>query len=330
MVEMRLFFLFSYNKKGVNIIMRMKTNIISAVCLALLLVGLISLGGCAPQEEGAVVVGSKEFTEQLILGQITMIALEHNGIPTRDETGLSGTAIAREALEKGDIDLYWEYTGTTLISHLGYEHPITDPVECYNVVKEDDLEKNNLVWLDYTPFDNTYTLMMREDDAEALGIETISDLAGAIKAEKADPTGKGWVFATDHEYAIRDDGYPALCELYDFEFDDVIIMDLGITYGALRDGEIPVAMGFATDGRISTFGLVNLVDDLQFHPVYNCSPVVRGDALERYPEIADILNPIAHQLDEEAMSVLNAKVDIEDFAPQEVAEEWLKENGFID
>ncbi len=309
--------------------MRMKTGTI-AVCLILLLVGLFNLGGCAPQEKEAVVIGSKEFTEQLILGQIAMIALEHNGIPTQDETGLSGTAIAREALEKGDVDLYWEYTGTALITHLGYEQAITDPVECYNVVKEDDLEKNNLVWLDCTPFDNTYTLMMRQSDAEALGIVTISDLAEAVNTGVADPTGKGWVFASDHEYSIRDDGYPALCELYAFEFEDVIVMDLGITYGALRDGEISVAMGFATDGRISAFGLVNLVDDLQFHPVYNCAPVIREDTLEKYPEIATILNPIAYQLDEETMSILNAKVDIEDFTPQEVAEEWLKESGFID
>ena len=138
-----------------------------------------------------------------------------------------------------------------------------------------------------------------------------------------------WVFATDHEYSIRDDGYIGLTELYGFEFDDVLVMDLGITYSALRDGDVPVAMGFATDGRIAAFDLVNLVDDKHFHPVYNCAPVVRQEALEMYPEIADILNPIAAALDAETMSGMNMQVDIEEFLPVEVAEEWLLEQGFI-
>lgn len=310
--------------------MKIKVGSIYVIFLTMLLVASLILGGCATSaKKEAVVVGSKEFTEQLILGQIAILALEHNGIPTRDETGLGGTVIAREALENGEIDLYWEYTGTGLITHLGYEQAITDPIECYNVVKEDDLEKNNIVWLDYTPFNNTYTLMMRRNDAESAGIVTISDLAEAINSNAPDPTGKGWIFASDHEYSIRDDGYPALCEHYGFEFNDVVIMDLGITYGALRDGEVSVAMGFATDGRIAAFDLVNLVDDLHFHPVYNCAPTVREEVLEKYPEIADILNPIAKALDEETMSALNAQVDIEDYTPREVAEEWLKEMGFI-
>ena len=230
----------------------------------------------------------------------------------------------------GEIDLYWEYTGTALMGPLGHDKPITDPVECYNTVKNEDLERNGLVWLDYTPFDNTYTLMMRKADADNLGITSISDLAKAINDGVAAPVDAGWVFATDHEYSIRDDGYPALCELYGFQFADVIIMDIGITYGALRDGDVPVAMGFATDGRIAAFELVNLVDDLHFHPVYNCAPVIREEALQAYPKIAEILNPIAAALDAETMSTLNMMVDIEDYLPEEVAKKWLRDNGFIE
>ncbi|OPL09055.1 MAG: hypothetical protein AVO34_13870 [Firmicutes bacterium ML8_F2] len=142
-------------------------------------------------------------------------------------------------------------------------------------------------------------------------------------------SGGGWVFATDHEYSIRDDGYIGLTELYGFEFDDVSVMDIGITYSALRDGSVPVAMGFATDGRIAAFELVNLEDDKHFHPVYNCAPVVSEETLEMYPEIADILNPIAAALDAETMSNMNMQVDIEEFLSVEVAEEWLLEQGFI-
>lgn len=296
--------------------------------LLMMFAGSLSLTGC--QADEGVVVSSKEFTEQLILGQITILALEHHGIPTVDETGLGGTVVVREAQERGDVDLYWEYTGTALITHLGYDEAITNPEECYAVVKADDLELYGLVWLDYTPFNNTYTIMMREADANALGIETLSDLAAAINEGVQAPAPGTWNFATDHEYTIRDDGYPGLQELYGFEFADVITMDIGITYGALRDGDVVTAMGFATDGRIAAFELVNLVDDQNFHPVYNCSPVVREEILDEMPQIVDILNPIARALDAETMSSLNMKVDIEERLPSEVAEEWLMEQGFIE
>lgn len=284
--------------------------------------------GC--QADEGVVVGSKEFTEQLILGQIAILALEYNGIATVDETGLGGTVVVREAQERGDVDLFWEYTGTALITHLGFDEAITDPEECYRVVSETDLERNQLIWLDYTPFNNTYTIMMRQSDSNELGITTLSDLAAAINEGVDAPSPGVWNFATDHEYTIRDDGYPGLQELYGFEFADVVTMDLGITYGALRDGDVVTAMGFATDGRIAAFELVNLVDDLNFHPVYNCSPVIRQDTLEEFPQIAEILNPIARALDAETMSSLNMQVDIEERLPSEVAEEWLIEQGFIE
>ncbi len=307
--------------------MNMK-RLLTVTLILMVLTAALFAGGCAPEE--GVVIGSKEFTEQLVLGQIAILALEHNGIPTIDETGLGGTVVVREAQEGGDVDLYWEYTGTALITHLGYDEAITDPQECYDVVAADDLERNNLVWLDYTPFNNTYTVMMRKSDSEAMGITTLSDLANAINEGVEAPEPGTWNFATDHEYTIRDDGYPGLQQLYGFEFEDVITMDLGITYGALRDGDVATAMGFATDGRIAAFELVNLEDDLNFHPVYNCSPVVRQETLDEFPEIADILNPIAAALTAEAMSAMNMEVDIEERLPVEVAEEWLREQGFIE
>ncbi len=307
----------------------MSTKRLLTISLVLImLASSLFVFGCKADE--GVVVGSKEFTEQLILGQIAILALEHHGIPTVDETGLGGTVVVREAQERGDVDLFWEYTGTALITHLGFDVAITDPEECYRVVSETDLERNQLIWLDYTPFNNTYTIMMRQSDSTGLGIRTISDLAAAINEGVGAPSPGVWNFATDHEYTIRDDGYPGLQELYGFEFEDVITMDLGITYGALRDGEVVTAMGFATDGRIAAFELVNLVDDLNFHPVYNCSPVIRQDTLEEFPQIADILNPIARALDAETMSSLNMQVDIEERLPSEVAEEWLIEKGFIE
>jgi osmoprotectant transport system substrate-binding protein len=275
-----------------------------------------------------VVIGSKEFTESLVLSQISILALEYNGIPTVDETGLGGTVIAREALETGEIDHYWEYTGTALVNYFGFD-VITDPEECYQLVRDTDLAENGLVWLDYTQYNNTYVIMMRQDDADALGISSISDLAEAIKDGVEAPDPGTWIFGTNHEYSTRDDGFPGLLEHYDFEFDRVEVMDYGILYTALRDGDLAVAMGFGTDGRISPFNLVILEDDQYFHPVYNSSPVFRQEILEAVPQIADILGPIARALDNENMANLNRLVDEEDYLPREVAEDWLKEQGFI-
>ncbi len=142
-------------------------------------------------------------------------------------------------------------------------------------------------------------------------------------------TGGGWVFATDHEYSVRPDGYPGLMELYGFEFDDVTIMDLGITYGALRDKQVPVAMGFATDGRIAAFNLVNLVDDMYFHPVYNCAPNVLQSTLDEYPELENILNSLVPLLDTATIQSLNATVDIDDIEPVDVARDFLVDKGLI-
>ncbi len=296
----------------------------------LILVGMLMVVPNQAVQADEVVVGSKEFTEQIILGQITLMILEENGIPVRDETNLGGTLVLREAQELGEVDICWEYTGTALITHLGYAEAITDPEECYQVVKEEDYERFNLVWLDYAPLNNTYTIMMREDDARERGIETLSDLAEAINEGVEAPEPGSWQFAADHEYSIRDDGYPGLTEHYGFHFDGVQIMDLGITYAALRDGNVALAMGFATDGRIDAFGLINLVDDKYYHPVYNAAPVVREEIMEQYPEIEEILAPVAEKLDDETMSGMNAMVDIEGYEPDEVAEMWLQEEGLID
>ncbi len=302
----------------------------SVILLTALLVLAIVLGwGYQALAEDPVTVGSKEFTEQLILGHLTLNLLEANNIPVEDETNLGGTVVLRDAQEMGDVDLCWEYTGTALITHLGFEEPITEPERAFQVVKEEDYERNQLIWLDYAPLNNTYTVMMRQEDADELGIETISDLAEAINEGVEAPDPGQWIFASDHEYSVREDGYPGLTEHYDFHFDGVQIMDLGITYGALRDGDVALAMGFATDGRIEGFDLVNLVDDREFHPVYNAAPVIREETLEDYPEIEEILKPLSQLLDDETMQRLNALVDVEGYEPEEAAVEFLEEEGLI-
>lgn len=313
------------------------------ILFTLLIIFSLMLGACqsaaeapveeeetgAPQEEematGLVVVGSKDFTEQFILGYLSVIALEDAGFEVDDQVGLGGTAVNREALLAGEIDLYWEYTGTGWMAHLGHEEPITDPQQAYDQVKAEDAG-NGLAWLDMAPFNNTYTLMMKQTTGDELGIVTISDLASYING------GGDASLCINQEFYARPDGFRGLEELYGFQFDEaqVIMMDSGLTYKALQDGECTTAMGFATDGRIAAFGFFNLEDDLQYFPVYNPAPVVRQEVLDAYPGIADVLNPISQALTTESMMDLNKRVDIDEEDVYDVACDYLVSEGFVE
>ena len=272
-----------------------------------------------------IVVGSKDFTEQLILGSMTVQLLEANGYQVDDQTGLGGTTVNREALEAGEIDVYWEYTGTALVNFLGVEDVITDPTEAYDMSKEMDAA-NGLAWLDPADFNNTYTLMVTQDTVDA-GITTISDLAAAMQA---DPT--SFRLCTNAEFYARPDGFKGVEELYGFAFpeDGVIAMDSGLTYQALKDGECEVAMGFATDGRIAAFNFTNLVDDKGFFPTYNPAPVIRQDVLDADPNIGYVLNRLGPTLDTATMTELNKRVDIDEEDVAAVACDHLMTNGLVD
>lgn len=305
----------------------MKTFAKLLLTMILIFAVAITFTGCSAKSsgDGAIKVGSKEFTEQLLLGQITLLALEDAGFKVEDQTNVAGSDKCRTALENGDFDLYWEYTGTAWLVHLQHDQAITKSEEAYEKVKAED-SKNGLVWLDYAPFNNTYTLMMRQEDIESLGISTISQLSQYVNSHPGELT-----MAADHEFSVRPDGLPSLEELYGFQFgeDQIKIMDLGITYKALKEEKVDVAMGFATDGRISAYNLVNLEDDKHFFPVYNPAPCVREEVLKANPKIADVLNKVAAKLDTKTMTNLNYQVDIEEKSPETVAREWLKGEGLI-
>ena len=278
----------------------------------------------ASSSKGLIVVGSKDFTEQFILGQITVQALRNAGYQVDDSTNTGGTAVAREALVNGDIDMYWEYTGTAWLTHLGHENAITNSQEAYQKVKAEDAN-NGLIWLDMAPFNNTYTLMMQKDTASKEGIQSISDLASYING------GGDASLCTDQEFYARPDGFKGVEKLYGFTFTDaqVHLMDPGLTYKALKDGQCTTAMGFATDGRIAAFGFVNLKDDKNFFPVYNPAPVVRKEIMDKYPDIANILNPIAAKLTTDTMTQLNKSVDVDGKEPVQAACDFLTTNGFV-
>ena len=276
--------------------------------------------------EKKMVVGSKAFTEQRILGAIVLALLEKNGFQVEDKTGLGGTVVVREALINKQIDIYVEYTGTALLNLLKHEKGITDPKECYETVKKEDLEKNGIVWMPYMDFNNTYCLMMREDDAKKLNIKSLSDLAKYVKANKNAIT-----VGLNGEFYARADGWRPLVEAYALEVPDdkIVKMDPGLLYNALKDGQVQVALGFATDGRIKGFNLLVLDDDKHFFPVYNASVCVRKDSAAAYPELEKIFGELAKKLDTATMTDLNYQVDVEHKTVKDVANAWLKKVGLI-
>lgn len=282
--------------------------------------------GCAKKGmSNTIKVGSKEYTEQLLLGQITIVALENAGFKVEDNTNIAGTDKVRGALLNKEIDVYWEYTGNAWLMNLKHDEVITDSQEIYEKVKKEDRE-NGIVWLKYAPFNNTYTIMLTKRDSEKLGIKTISELGEYVRKNP-----NKLVFASDHQFSARPDGLGALEDFYGFEFkNNLKTMETGIIYRTLKEGKVDAGMGFATDGRIKAFNLVNLEDDKHFFPVYNPAPILREDTIKKYPEIEKILNDVSQKLDTETMTLLNYRVDIEEKDPKEVARDWLKSEDLID
>ena len=272
-----------------------------------------------------VTVGSKEFTEQLILGEITKQVLEDAGATVDDQTGLTGSTVVREALTSGEIDMYWEYTGTGWITHLGNEAPVAGAQEQFDAVKEADAA-NQIVWMDPAPFNNTYAIALASEKATELSVTKLSDLA-TVASANADAT----TLCAAAEFLSRDDGLPGLEEAYGFTFgDNVSELELGLVYTSIDKGD-PCTFGevFATDGRIAGLGLTVLEDDKEFFPSYLPSLNVRQEVFEANPGLADLFAPIAEALDNDTMTGLNAKVDVDGEEPADVAKAFLEEQGLI-
>jgi osmoprotectant transport system substrate-binding protein len=286
--------------------------------LAALVIGCA--GGASAQ---TIVVGGKAFTEQQIMTAMTVALLKAKGFTPDRKAGM-GSAAVRQAMENGQIDVYWEYTGTSL----GVFNKVTDKfasaTDAYNKVKELDAAKG-IVWLNMSAVNNTYGFAMNRDEAQKRGIATMSDYAKAVKG------GAKLTFASNAEFYARPDGLPGWQAAYGFELDrdNVKRMDTGLTYQALKDRQVDSAVVFATDGRIPAFNFVVLKDDKNYAAPYNLTPVVRKEVLDRNPKLAEALNALSAKLNDENMAKLNASVDVDKKSVEEVAEGFLKANGLI-
>lgn len=290
--------------------------------LGMLLAGAALALSAVVASAQTVVVGGKNFTEQQIMAEMTAQLLRAKGFTVDKRVGL-GTAALRQAQEAGQIDICWEYTGTSLITFNKIKDKM-DAAATYAKVKELDAAKG-LVWLNPSKANNTYALAMRQKEAGEKGIKTISDLAAKEKA------GSKLTFASNAEFYARPDGLVPLEQAYGFEFgrEEIKRMDTGLVYQALRDGQVDIGLVFATDGRIPAFNFVVLRDDKGYFPTYAMTPVVRKETLDKNPKLVEPLNALSAKLDDQVMAKLNASVDVDKKTVEEVATSFLKSSSLI-
>lgn len=291
---------------------------ISLIILSLIMI--ISLVACG-KDEKKVVVASKPHAEQYILAEmITQLIETHTDIQVEQKLGIGGgTANIHPAMEKGEIDIYPEYTGTGWLFVLK-EELINDPEKLYIEVKAKYMEEYNIQWLDLYGFNNTYALAIKEPLADELGISSYSELA---------MKGKSLNFGAEYDFYEREDGFPGLESIYGLEFDDKIELDIGLKYEAIDSDEVDVINVFSTDGLLKKYDLTVLEDDKDFFPAYQPSTLVRSETLDQYPELEEVLNMLAGQISDEEMIQLNYLVEKENKDPKEVAKEFLMEKGLL-
>lgn len=282
------------------------------------------------QRDAQFAVGSEGFTEQEVLGQIAIEVLSAADATVTDRTGMGGNEEVRQALEDGEIDLYWEYTATGWLVHLSETRSIPDPQAQYEAVKKQDLEENDIDWLPPAPGNDTYAIAASEETQQDLGVENVSDLARLVEERPEEAT---LCFNNDDDFRSRFDGLPGMERAYGFQFpeENLIEVSAEAVYGAVDEGEIcNFGVAFTTSGFIQDLDLQLLEDDKDFFAVYNPSLNIRKSTLDQYPQLERVFTPISKELDTQTLRKLNYAVDVEGESPETVARRWLRENEFIE
>jgi osmoprotectant transport system permease protein len=285
---------------------------------AAVLITLLSISVYYPGTAGGrIAVGSKDFTEQIILGELLAQSIEDNaGLPVERRFDLGGN-LAHEALVAGEIDTYVEYTGTALLAILKGQRS-SDPAEVYRRVKDEYARRFQVEWLKPLGFNNTFAILVRRRDAEQYHLKTISDAARV---------GSQWRAGFGQDFMSRADGYAGFARAYDLRFKEIREMDLSLTYRALAENQVDLIAGNSTDGLIDRYGLVQLEDDRGYFPPYDAVPVARQSLLAKYPQVRFVLERLGGILTVEEMRKLNYAVDGEHKQPRDIAREFLKRKG---
>ncbi|WP_313699443.1 glycine betaine ABC transporter substrate-binding protein [Pantoea sp.] len=280
------------------------------------------------QAAAPLVMATKSFTEQHILSAMTVLWLQKKGFEVVPKRNIA-TTIGRNALLNKQIDMVWEYTGTSLIIFNHINQPMSSQ-QAYETVKKLDA-KLGLVWLNPAPMNNTYAFAMTRARAEKEGISTMSQLVAKIEqVRKSDPD-HNWRLGLDLEFSGRSDGMKPLQKTYNLALDRPQIrqMDPGLVYNAIRDGFVDAGLIYTTDGRVKGFDLKVLEDDKHFFPSYNVTPVVRQDVLASHPGLDTALNQLSAQITDEAITELNKRVDIDHESPENVARDFLQSKNML-
>jgi glycine betaine/choline ABC-type transport system substrate-binding protein len=280
-------------------------------------------------EDASVVVTSKNFTEQLVLGKVAVLAAQAAGFEVTDLTNVPGSQPVRELMLSQQADFTWEYTGTAWITYLGNAEGIPDKREQYDAVREADAA-NGLTWGEPAPLNNTYAMAASREVAEELGgITKMSQIADLPAAERT--------FCLEPEFNSRPDGFNPMLEAYGLERgaadgvpdDNVGIYDTGAVYSATDNGDCNFGEVFTTDGRIDSLDLVVLEDDRNFFPAYNGAPVFNTATLAEYPQLEEVFAQVSPLLTDEVMRQMNLRVDVDGEEPADVAYEWMVSEGLI-
>ncbi|MFE9407657.1 glycine betaine ABC transporter substrate-binding protein [Streptomyces sp. NPDC006704] len=285
-----------------------------------------SLGRGLPLKGASLTVTSKNFSENIVLGQMVGLVFKAAGAEVLDRTNLPGSISAREAIVKGDADAMYDYTGTGWITFLGHSKPITDPAAQWRAVRDADL-KNGLTWLPQSALNNTYSLGISQANNAKYHLKTLSDVAALAKKDPSAVT-----ICVENEFASREDGLVGMEKAYGMSIPASRIqkMDAGIIYTQVsKSNSCLLGEVFTTDGRIQAMNLATVEDDKHFFPNYNAAPVVHSRTYAKYPAIAALLDPLSAKLTTQVARSLNAKVDVEGQDPHDVALEWLVREGFI-
>ena len=293
-----------------------RTQIVACLIVGLWVGGIV---GCT--KERPITVGSKNFTEQVILGEIVAQHLEHRlGRRVDRRLNLGGTLLAHQALVNGDIDLYPEYTGTALTTILKLP-PTSDPAAAMALVRAEYQTRFGVEWMDPLGFNNTFAMVIRGEDARKSKLETLSDAA------RYSP---GWKLGVGYEFQQRSDGLAGLLKIYNLPIHgSPKTMDLGLLYKALEQRQVSMVAANATDGQLSVLDVLVLQDDKRYFPPYDCAFVVRTDMLKDNPPLRQALTDLAGLLTDRTMRTLNYQVDGEHRPVKGVAEQFLREAGLL-
>jgi osmoprotectant transport system permease protein len=291
------------------------------VLVAAAMLAMWPLVRAAPQD-APVVIGSKNFTESRILGEMLALLIEaQTGLPVEHRSSLGGTLVCFAALQSGEIDLYPEYTGTAWSIVLKEPGRISDPLRTFLDVQTRYRDRYGIEWLRPFGFNNTYALAMREDRAEALGVRSISDVLPHASSLRA---------GFSIEFMNREDGWPGLGPFYGLELGEVRALEHGLAYEAIADGAIDLVDAYSTDGKLLRYSLRVLDDDRGFFPPYTAAPIVRADTLGTHPELREVLDQLAFRIADDAMTRLNYEVEEGGRGFNEVARQFLVSEGLLD